>query len=403
MAKLRFESLDLHVNDRCNLRCKYCYIFSKDHHRLPDISDELVAKLPAVAKKLGVKVVNFFGGEPMLSFEKIRKIVELLEPLGVRFTIVTNGTTCTPEQAAFIQKHRIGTQRSIDGCPEACAYNRPNVTEKYLRLTDFFKDRNRPRRSTFTPENVHLLHKSWLWLKENGFAAGWTPIPDLYAKWNEAHIIVFQQELFKIARDFIQHMRKTKKPFYFYWFDRVAPALRDNGSGQSRKGCGAGATLVALRQDGYFFACHRFVTEKPDSDWCLGHVDELLADSTTFGLKGQAKEAIEKCRLRFAQAKEFEQCKHCPVKAGCSGGCYHTNLAATGNAAMPQEEYCKFRRAVLPVVQFIDRELKGEFPDWWRRNASNKKQSDCCGKVASDSRRGSERRPDQIVSSNVGR
>ena len=361
---MRIESLDLHITDRCNLRCDYCYLYRQDYVRRPDIDESVIRFLPQVVEKLGVKRINFFGGEPMLAFEKIQQIVELLKPKGVRFHIATNGTVCTPEQSQFLKAHQISVQRSIDGCREACEKNRPGVNEKYLELTDLFRDRGKARRSTIAEDAAKYLYHSWLYLKTNGFNQGWTPVPDNYSEWKPESIQAFLDGLRAIARDLVADAKAGKRPFYNFWFQRVAQSMLSQNR-ESPKGCGAGRTLLALRQDGFFFACHRFVSDDVLSDWCFGHVADIIYGS---GLRPgpSAAEAIRKCREEPFTAAEFAECEECPVRAACPGGCYHTNRAVTGNAAQPTRTWCELRRGTLPIVQWIHAQIGDAHPLWWQ-------------------------------------
>jgi len=308
---MKIQHLDLHMNDRCNLRCKYCYLNQGDHVDRGDFPDWLINLLPDVVRLLGADNIYFYGGEPMLAFEQIKKIVAKCP--NVRFGIVTNGTICTSEQAKFMREHRFGIQRSIDGGPEACRYNRPGVIDKYLRLTDLFGDKGKSRRSTVTKEAVGCMYNSWKWLESQGFDQGWTPIPDLYPEWTEEDIDTFIEQMKLIGKDLVEKVKAGKDPPYHYWFNRMRDVIIASRGGKpninTSRGCGAGSNLLALRQDGYFFACHRFITDDIDSPWCFGNVCDLLSGR---GLRPgpEAQQAIEKAKGRKIDYGQ-SGCKEC--------------------------------------------------------------------------------------------
>lgn len=369
---MKIQSLDLHLTDRCNLNCKYCYLHQEGYVIRPDIDDGLIELLPEIVKRLGVTKINFFGGEPLLAIDKIKKVIEKLKDTGVKFGISTNGIIDKEEIRDLIRTYKISVQRSIDGCPEACSLNRPDVTDKYLKLTELYQDYGKARRSTITEDAAKYVYKSWLWLKNNGFNQGWTPIPDNYKEWSDESIQTFIEQHKLIARDLVYDVLSGKPPFYNFWFSRlISCILTPNNIGP--KGCGAGTSLLALRQDGNFLACHRFVSDDCLSDWCFGNVEDLLSGK---GLKPgpTAREAIETCKKKFNESPIFEKCKTCLARAGCPGGCYHTNRAINNNAAIPTETFCKMRIGMLPVVQWIHEKLKDVNPTWYKGKTGNAKQ-----------------------------
>lgn len=370
---MKIQSLDLHITDRCNLKCPYCYLHQPTYRRRPDIDEETIKILPEVVQRLGVRRVNFFGGEPLLAFDKIRRIVETLKGCKVTFSISTNGTICDEEIAQFLKHNRISVQRSIDGCPEVCELNRPGSVQRYIELTRLFEDYGRPRRSTITESSVRYTYRSWLWLKEVGFDQGWTPIPDNYAEWSDEAVGVFVEHHKLIARDLVERVRRGQRPFYNYWFNRVVPCVLNPGR-MTPKGCGAGVGLLALRQDGCFFACHRFISDDSLSDWCFGHIDDVLSGR---GLAPgpDAERVINICKKQYATAPVFEQCRQCPVNTGCPGGCYHTNRAINNDAAKPTTTFCRIRQGMLPIVRWIHEQLKDINPRWYQPSQASPSSS----------------------------
>jgi len=84
---------------RCNLRCVHCYSQS-ENRAYPDelTTDEALAMLEDLAR-LGVPVVLFSGGEPMLRTDLI-PLLEAAAALGMRTVLSTNGTLITERAAA---------------------------------------------------------------------------------------------------------------------------------------------------------------------------------------------------------------------------------------------------------------------------------------------------------------
>jgi len=76
-----------YVTYRCNASCSFCDIWEKPS---PYISLENVEKNLKDLKKLGVKVLDFTGGEALLH-QKIDQILQIAKDLGFITTLTTNG------------------------------------------------------------------------------------------------------------------------------------------------------------------------------------------------------------------------------------------------------------------------------------------------------------------------
>jgi radical SAM protein with 4Fe4S-binding SPASM domain len=85
--------IDLHVTNRCNLRCKHCVYKSGDWHMI-DMSVETVQGLIGDFKDMGVEEVHITGGEPLLNSQLI-DIIALLNGNNFTVRIQTNGMLIT--------------------------------------------------------------------------------------------------------------------------------------------------------------------------------------------------------------------------------------------------------------------------------------------------------------------
>lgn len=97
------RDLRISVTDRCNFRCTYCMpreVFGADHVFMRHselLSFEEIARVAAVAVRLGVRKIRLTGGEPLLR-KDIEALVEMLAVLHtpegdpVELTLTTNGT-----------------------------------------------------------------------------------------------------------------------------------------------------------------------------------------------------------------------------------------------------------------------------------------------------------------------
>lgn len=88
-----------YVTYRCNATCSFCDIWEKPS---PYVTLENVEKNLQALKSLGVKVIDFTGGEPLLHRE-IDKILGLAKQIGFITTLTTN-TLLYPKNAEKLRK-----------------------------------------------------------------------------------------------------------------------------------------------------------------------------------------------------------------------------------------------------------------------------------------------------------
>lgn len=118
----------------CNLNCVYCYQ-EHDHHLKMNFEtakvciDWIFDNVPD--DMCGIEI-GFIGGEPLLEFELIRRIVEYTETRADTddyiFYATTNGTILTKEMKEwfFLHKNTCVLGLSLDGTPETHNHNRSN-------------------------------------------------------------------------------------------------------------------------------------------------------------------------------------------------------------------------------------------------------------------------------------
>ncbi|HLP48746.1 MAG TPA: radical SAM protein, partial [Candidatus Kapabacteria bacterium] len=119
------KRLVLFVSQACNLKCRYCYIHANDRIEKKYMSEEVamaaVDLLFQESKNIKDLRIGFYGGEPMLQFDLIKRIIpyakgkaEKLQKT-ILFTMTTNGTLLTDETIKFIVENNIHAAVSLDG------------------------------------------------------------------------------------------------------------------------------------------------------------------------------------------------------------------------------------------------------------------------------------------------
>jgi len=129
--------LELQITDRCNLRCRHCYI-GDGHHQ-----DLLINQIQRVLKEFeeiqGLRLL-LSGGEPLLH-PHFWKINEILRSYGFRSVLLSNGTKITKEAAQKLLVHEV--QLSLDGMKEGHDSLRGKDTfDQVLKAMDYLQRAN---------------------------------------------------------------------------------------------------------------------------------------------------------------------------------------------------------------------------------------------------------------------
>lgn len=124
--KANCSQLILEVTQRCNFRCKYCvfsghYAYQRTHKKTDMTWKTAKAAIDwflRSSKKTEERAITFYGGEPLLKFDMIKKVIEYVKKkkLDVHYSFTTNGYLLGSRKIAdFLAKNDIAIQISLDG------------------------------------------------------------------------------------------------------------------------------------------------------------------------------------------------------------------------------------------------------------------------------------------------
>ena len=171
------RSIYITTNLTCNLRCVYCYEQDKSSKETFDLD---LAK-STLTKELSIKsnskgtLVNFHGGEPFISYKKIKELCEWAWaqnfPENFLFFATSNGTLIHGEMQEWLfeNRKRFVVGLSLDGTPEMHNRNRSNSYD--LIDTEFFAKTwpEQGVKMTVSRETIHSLAEGIIYMHELGF------------------------------------------------------------------------------------------------------------------------------------------------------------------------------------------------------------------------------------------
>ncbi|AVQ45786.1 Cys-rich peptide radical SAM maturase CcpM [Clostridium botulinum] len=138
----RAEQLILQVTQNCNLRCSYCFYgqgnYDNRTHSGKRMTFETAKKgidyILNHSSNLESIYISFYGGEPLLEIDLIRKCVDYVEKKvegkKIIYSMTTNGTLFTEEIINFLDKYDFQVVISLDGTKEMHDLNRKFVNGK---------------------------------------------------------------------------------------------------------------------------------------------------------------------------------------------------------------------------------------------------------------------------------
>ena len=320
------HSLSLNVAQSCNMACVYCYADEGRFGGSSRLMSEEVAfraidRLYCEAAPGADVVVGFMGGEPLVNRRLVhlatRYAAERASGRNVRFSLTTNGTLVTEEDAQLFHQFPFTVQVSIDGNRRANDLARPmkgggSSYDAIQQTLQLFRAHGRPRqmsaRVTVTPQTPHLPeileHLLGLGFDDVGFA----PVlvsPNPECEFQTEQFESFLAQMIVCGRIALEHLLAGKP----YPFSNFTTALDEIHRGTHRPyPCGAGAAYLSVNAEGNLFACHRLID---DPAFAMGSVER--------GPDDDARRRL----LADRHVDGIEPCRSCWARYLCGGGCYH--------------------------------------------------------------------------------
>ena len=135
-----YPSLSIEITRECPLRCPGCYAYEPEHlngagnlRELADFKgDDLIEGVLNLVDKHKPLHLSIVGGEPLVRFRELNKLLPQIAERGVAVQLVTSAVREIPKEWAAIK--RLYLVVSIDGLqPEHDARRKPATYERILR------------------------------------------------------------------------------------------------------------------------------------------------------------------------------------------------------------------------------------------------------------------------------
>ena len=343
------KALCLHIAHDCNLACRYCFAGEGEYHgkRALMSYETGAAALDYLITHSGSRrnlEVDFFGGEPLMNFDVVKKLVaygrdqEKQHDKHFRFTLTTNGILLNDDVMEFCNREMDNVVLSLDGRKEIHDRMRPTRNGKgsYDLIVPKFREFARQRkaagkqyyiRGTFTHYNLDFA-------KDVLHYADLAPSDAPYAiRETDLETICEQYDI--LAREMVKREKEGRGfTFFHFMIDLTGgPCVYKRLSG-----CGSGTEYLAVTPWGDLYPCHQFVGKE---EFLLGNVRDGIR-------RGDIVEIFKSCNV-YAR----KECPDCFARYYCSGGCAANSYQFHGRIDSVYETGCVLERKRVECALMI--------------------------------------------------
>jgi len=355
------KAMCLHIAHTCNLTCDYCFAQAGKYHGPEALMSFEVGKraLDFLIDNSGARrnlEVDFFGGEPLLNWDVVKRLVayarsrEAETGKRFRFTLTTNGVLVDDEVIDFCNREMTNVVLSLDGRKEVHDHLRKTIdgrgsydiiVPKFQRFVQARDGKGYYMRGTFTGHNTDFL-QDVLHMRTLGFKE--LSMEPVVCDANSPHTLTpedLEQVMYEYEKLALE-MTRNDFSFYHYTLDlKHGPCFHKRVAG-----CGVGTEYLAVTPTGDFYPCHQFVGEP---QFCMGNVAEGIT-------RPDLRNDFAACNLN---AKP--ECRVCWAKYYCAGGCPANAYHASGSIHGIYEDGCALfkKRMECAIWLYVTKALDG--------------------------------------------
>ena len=362
MKSSEVKALCIHVCHDCNFRCRYCFADEGAYHSNREFMSLETAKravdfLIENSGKRKVLEMDFFGGEPLMNLDVLKKTVYYAKEQGAKagkkflFTTTTNALLLNDETIEFFNQEMENVVLSLDGRKEVHDAIRKSINgkgtfdliiDKIKKFISLRGNKSYYVRGTFTAKNLDF-GKDVLFIADQGVDSismepVVTDIPDLQIT-NE-HLPRIKEEYENLCDAYLERLA-SGQGFNFFHFNidlEGGPCLSKRVSA-----CGAGNEYFSVTPNGDLDPCHQFAGDK-----------NVRMGSVFDGIESP------EIREQFKNSCVFtrKKCENCFAKFICSGGCSANNYHFNGDIDEPYQTTCEMMKKRVECAMHILAEKK---------------------------------------------
>ncbi len=331
------------LGTRCNFKCKYCYI---EHSNLSLSWNTIKNALNLIKDIKGPKHIRFYGGEPLLYFDTIKRIVATSkeEGLNISYALPTNGSLLSSEICEFLRENNISVMISLDGPQKINDMMRigPNNNGTYNKISNgihLLEEYEIPYHIACTIHNHNIDRLSdvlyFLYTNFNPISVNLNyPCDTPYLK--------FEHSPSYLAEKILKSVKEISKYGYLpgnVYEDIIEPYLNRS---PPEIGCGGCNHHIVVAPPNRIGPC--VVASSDDPLWIR--------------LKDASLSEIFKTQLfrewNSRHVLKIPKCYACPALSLCNGGCPYVPFTRYGSIWEHDEISCEVTRRILMFLMDLE-------------------------------------------------
>lgn len=376
-------AISLALREDCNMSCSYCYnnnhydknecikkVYKMDHNVALKAIFESIINM----QESDTLAVQFIGGEPLLDYIGIKKIIERTEEFAsklnrkIKFSISTNGLLLDEVKAIYFVNHKVSIYVSIDGSKNQHNKHRKlkNGNDSFNiiknNITRFYSIYDKPIRTcrvTASTKDFDFVEAvdSCLKLGFNNIATG---IP---------FISILEAVPFHQREQTISEMIESVKNLRTYCLKKYAEGVFFrvgllhgvmyllHAYHPQFVACAATRRYIAVSANGNVVPCHRYIGTTDESKV----IENIKTDDKHLKfLDIQTRNEFIK-QNKLVSFEELEDCNSCWIRHLCGGLCYEVSEQLIKHS-ISKELLCKYRKSLINEILEMYIELQ-EIPE----------------------------------------
>ncbi|MCP4215021.1 MAG: 4Fe-4S cluster-binding domain-containing protein [bacterium] len=285
---MKLTQLALIVTEDCNLSCSYCFQ-EKSGKQLEKPYIKKAAEFFFPFLDADSSYIVFYGGEPLLEFDRIKYAVSLFEELNkekeknITYSVTTNGSLVTDSMLEFFDRFRFNVMLSFDGPAQEHSRRHSGKAglEEMTALVGRFrlyKDISFSVNSVFSPETVSYLSESMQYIVSPGLEQATYQL-SIIERWEQKHLDTLAAQLKDLKTFLAGHYEKTGR----IPISNFRPPSAPGTSKTPLAGCGAAANRMAISPGGNLWGCYVFhdylknkTGDRDFATYSIGHIDSFI-------------------------------------------------------------------------------------------------------------------------------